>query len=337
MMLLNRQQELSIAKSSAIGNVRIVDNAYAEPKAVKPKKVLLVLLGMIIGGVLSVGIVLLRALLRRGIEAPEQLEDLGIDIYASIPVSEWLIRKDQSRKSAKLGLKKNSGSFLAVDNPADVAVEAMRSLRTSLHFEMLDATNNVLMITGPIPNVGKTFISCNLAAVIAHTGKKVLFIDADMRRGNTHKLLQVACEHGLADYLAGKGPIESFIQPVHSAGFDIISRGVAPSNPAELLTGIRFAELISYASSHYDLVIIDTPPILPVTDAAIIGPYAGTTLLVARFEKNTSREIEISIKRLEKSGAIVKGCILNCVVRKASSYFSYGYTNYDYSYSTKKI
>lgn len=98
----------------------------------------------------------------------------------------------------------------------------------------------------------------------------------------------------------------------------------------------RFQELLSWAAKNYDLVIVDTPPILAVTDAAIIGGYVGTTLLVARFELNTAKEIEVSMKRFEQSGIHVKGCILNGVVKKASSYYGYGYNHYGYSYSDKK-
>ncbi len=107
------------------------------------------------------------------------------------------------------------------------------------------------------------------------------------------------------------------------------------SNPVELLMHKNFGQLISWASSNYDIVILDTPPILAVTDAAIIGNYAGTTLLVARFEVDTAKEIEVSIKRFEHGGVIVKGCILNGVVKKASSYYSYGYSNYGYTYDSK--
>lgn len=334
MQLLNRQQELNIAKSSAIGNVRIIDNAVTKPKPVKPKKVLVVLIGMIIGGVLSLGIVLLQVFLRRGIETPEQLEELGINVYASVPVSEAFASKRTQ------GISKNAKneyySFLAVDNPADLAIEAIRGLRTSLHFAMMEARNNILMISGASPNAGKTFISSNLSAVIAQTGKKVLFVDADMRKGYTHKLFNTSNDNGLSDILSGKIIEKQALKRIDPAGFDFISRGMVPPNPAELLMHKRFDSLLKWASENYDLVILDTPPILAVTDAAIIGNYVGTTLLVSRFELNTAKEIEVSIKRFEQSGVPIKGCILNGVVKKASSYYSYGYNHYGYSYSDKK-
>ena len=336
MQLLNRQQELSIAKSSAIGNVRIIDNAVTQPKPVKPKKVLVVLIGIILGTIISASIVLLRVFLRRGIETPEQLEELGINVYASIPVAETFTKNVVQKKRWSRKIVDEIPEFLAVDNPADLAIEAIRGLRTSLHFAMMEARNNVLMISGASPNAGKTFVSSNLAAVISQTGKKVLFIDTDMRKGYTHELFNESNTNGLSDILSGRVEINKAIKTIKSPGFDYISRGMAPPNPAELLMHRRFSELLNWASENYDIVVLDTPPILAVTDAAVIGNYAGTTLLVARFELNTAKEIEVSLKRFEQSGVLVKGCIFNGVVKKASSYYGYGYNHYGYSYSDKK-
>lgn len=333
LQLLNRQQELNIAKSSAIGNVRIIDSAITEPKPIKPKKLFVIAIGFILGGVISIGLVLMRIFLRRGIESPEQLEEIGINVYASIPVSEWLSKSN--RKSNSLH-KNQSDTLLVVENPADLAVEAIRSLRTSLHFAMMEARNNVLMISGASPNAGKTFISSNLAAIIALTGKKVLFIDSDLRKGCVHKMFGRKQDKGLSEILSGQVATESVIEKVTGGEFDYIGRGQIPPNPAELLMHPRFEHLLTWASQHYDLVIVDTPPILAVTDAAIIGRYVGTSLLVARFEKNTVKEIEVSMKRFEQSGVTIKGCILNGVVKKASSYYGYGYSHYGYSYSDKK-
>ncbi|WP_432219958.1 polysaccharide biosynthesis tyrosine autokinase [Klebsiella pneumoniae] len=335
MQLLNRQQELSIAKSSAIGNVRIIDNAVTQPKPVKPKKVLIVLLGFVFGGVISICIVLLRVFLRRGIESPEQLEELGINVYASVPVAE-IISKTASKKGT---FTKKQNDFdkglLALVNPTDLAIEAIRGLRTSLHFAMMESRNNILMISGASPNAGKTFISSNLAAVISQSGKKVLFIDTDMRKGYAHKLFNVQPENGLSDYLSKRIELEKVIKQTSIAGLEFISRGVIPPNPAELLMHQRMGEFLNWANEHYDMVILDTPPILAVTDAAVIGNYAGTTLLVARFELNTTKEMTIAFKRFDQSGINVKGCILNGIVKKASSYYGYGYHHYGYSYKEK--
>ncbi|MGX6597867.1 polysaccharide biosynthesis tyrosine autokinase [Klebsiella quasivariicola] len=333
MQLLNRQQELNIAKSSAIGNVRIIDDAVTQLKPVKPKKILVVIIGFILGLSIAIGVVFLRIMLRRGIETPEQLEEIGINVYASVPVAESLVSNDRSIKNIrkKITHKEYTG-LLATTNPADLAIEAIRGLRTSLHFAMIEARNNILMISGASPNAGKTFISSNLAAVVAQTGKKVLFIDTDMRKGYVHKVFDVENDNGLSNYLSGKLGLEATLKKIPEAGFDFISRGVVPPNPSELLMHRRMEEMLKWASQNYDLVILDTPPILAVTDAAIIGHYAGTTLLVARFELNTVKEMDVAFKRFEQSGIVAKGCILNGIVKKASSYYGYGYNHYGYSY-----
>lgn len=336
MQLLNRQQELNIAKNSAIGNVRIIDDASTAPKPVKPNKKLVVAIGLLLGLIFSVALVLLKVFLRRGIDSPEQLEEIGINVYASVPVSEWM-SKQASKKIVKGKNKpKENLSFLALENPADLAIEAIRSLRTSLHFAMMEANNKVLMISGASPNAGKTFITSNLSAIISQSGQRVLFIDADMRKGYSHQIFRQSVDGGLSEILSGKIATTAAVKKIDSTGFDFISRGTIPPNPAELLMHPRFQALIEWANENYDLVLVDTPPILAVTDAAIIGRYAGTTLLVARFEENTAKELEVSVKRFEQSGVHIKGCILNGVIRKASSYYGYGYNHYGYNYEDKK-
>ncbi|CAI2137104.1 Tyrosine-protein kinase wzc [Serratia fonticola] len=338
MQLLNKEQALSISKASTVGNVRIIDSAVTQFKPVEPRKIIVVLLSIVLGGMLSIGYVLLRSFLHRGIETPEQLEELGINVYASVPLSEWQRKKDLEFVGKNKGKKLNtdSNSLLAFGNPADLAIEAIRSLRTSLHFAMIEAKNNVLMISGASPGIGKTFISANLAAVIAQTGQRVLFIDSDMRKGYAHELVGLDGSNGLSEILSGKISVEFAVKNSTYEGFDFIPRGQVPPNPSELLMHTRFEELIKWASSNYDLVLVDTPPILAVTDAAIIGKHTGTALMVARFELNSPKEVEVSIRRFEQNGIDIKGVILNAVVKKMSNYYNYGYDYYTYKYEEKK-
>ncbi|HHQ6553074.1 TPA: tyrosine-protein kinase Wzc [Serratia fonticola] len=331
MQLLNKQQELSITKASTVGNVRIIDPAVVQPKPVKPNKSLIVLIATVLGGVVSVMAVLVKNMLHRGIESPDQLEEKGINVYASIPLSEW-----QQKKDSELILRSNkksntrSKTLLAVGNPTDLAIEAIRSLRTSLHFAMLESKNNVLMICGASPNIGKTFVTINLAAVIAQTGLRVLTIDADMRKGYSHTLLNMPWKDGLSDILSQQVSIESAIKKTEVKNLDFISRGTIPPNPSELLMGARFNELIEWAEKNYDIVMIDTPPILAVTDAAVIGRLVGTSLLIARFAVNTVKEMEVSIQRFNQNGIDIKGVILNAAEKRASSSYGYGYYQYEY-------
>ncbi len=334
MQLLNKQQELKITEASTVGDVRIVDPAIAQPGVLKPKTALIILGSIILGLMLSVVGVLLRSLFNRGIESPQALEEHGISVYASIPLSEWQKARDnvQTIKGVK---RYKQSQLLAVGNPTDLAIEAVRSLRTSLHFAMMQARNNVLMLTGVSPSIGKTFVCANLAAVISQTNKRVLLIDCDMRKGYTHELLGTNNVNGLSEILIGKGDISSSAKPTSIPHFDLIPRGQIPPNPSELLMSERFGELIAWASSHYDLVLIDTPPILAVTDAAIVGRHVGTTLMVARYAVNTLKEVETSLSRFEQNGIQVKGVILNSIFRRASGYQDYGYYEYEYTSDAK--
>ncbi|MEC6798271.1 polysaccharide biosynthesis tyrosine autokinase [Photobacterium sp. S4TG1] len=331
--LLNKVQELSIVKASTVGNVRILDNAQAYSQAVKPKKSLIVVLATLLGGMLSVAIVLLRAALHKGIESPDQIEQIGLPVYASIPMSDWQLNLNKKHKHQHTATVKQT--LLAVSNPADLSIEALRSLRTSLHFAMMEAKNNILMISGPSPEIGKSFVSANMAAVIAKTGQRVLVIDADMRKGRMERQFGTSSKCGLSDYLSGQKDITDIIKQPGIDNLDFISRGDTPPNPSELLMHPRFSELMVWASANYDMVVIDTPPILAVTDAAVVGAHAGTTLMVGRFEQSVVKEVEISKQRFEQNGIEVKGFILNAVVRKASGYYgNYGY--YQYSYVSDK-
>ncbi len=330
--LLNKVQELSIIKAGTVGNVRILDEAQSYAKPVKPKKPLIVVLATLLGGMLSVALVLVKAALHRGVENPDEIEQIGLSVYASVPKSNL-----QLELANKLARKKRNTdlTLLAESNPADLSIEALRGLRTSLHFAMMEAKNNVLMISGPAPGIGKSFVSTNFAAVAAKTGQKVLLIDADMRKGYLQQCFGLNWENGLSDLLSGKITRDVAVQSAKVENLDIITRGQVPPNPSELLMHPRFKELVDWASENYGLVIIDTPPVLAVTDPSIVGAIAGTTLMVARFGQNTVKEIDVARSRFEQAGIEVKGVILNAIEKKASSSYGYGYYNYSYGDSSK--
>ncbi|MEZ8865796.1 polysaccharide biosynthesis tyrosine autokinase [Vibrio splendidus] len=332
--LLNKVQELSIIKAGTVGNVRILDDAQAYARAVKPKKPLIVVLATLLGGMLSVAFVLVKAAFHRGVESPDQIEQIGLPVYAAVPKSDLQIELTNRFKSKKQQTK-GTQALLAESNPADLSVEALRGLRTSLHFAMLEAKNNVLMISGPAPGIGKSFISTNFAAVAAKTGQKVLLIDADMRKGYLQQSFGLKWENGLSDVLSSKTEFAQSVKSTPVENLEIITRGQVPPNPSELLMHPRFAELMEWASKEYDLVIVDTPPVLAVTDPSIVGAFAGTTLMVARYGQNTIKEIDVARNRFEQSGIEVKGVIFNAIEKKASSSYGYGYYNYTYS-SDKK-
>ena len=327
--MLNKSQELDVMRAGTVGNVRVIDEAVVNTsQPVKPKKALIVTLATLLGGMLGVAIALLRHALNRGVENPELIEQIGLPVYASIPFS-----KDQEILERK-GKGVQGSSLLAATNPADLSIEALRSLRTSLHFAMMEAKNNILMISGPSPGVGKSFVSANLAAIIAQAGQKVVLLDGDMRKGYLHKLVDHSAEPGLSDLLAHTHTLADVIHRTNVEGLHFIGRGQIPPNPSELLMHANFQNLLNQLSQMYDMVIIDTPPVLAVTDAALVGRLAGTSLIVTRFGLNPVKEIELTLQRFRHNGIEVKGAIFNAVQKKASAYGYGNYAYYQYEYKS---
>lgn len=329
--VLNKVQELQMARAGTVGNVRIIDQALVSGGAIAPKKPMIVILATLLGGMLAVGGVLLIGLMRRGVETPDQIEQAGLPVYATVPLSDAqqkLVRKVKSKGDKRT--HEITTAILAERDPADLSIEALRGLRTSLHFAMLEAKNHSLMITGSSPGIGKSFIAVNLAAVCAQTGQRILVIDADMRKGHLHHAFGGQSANGLSDVLSGRSTWQAQVRTSTVEGLSYLARGIAPPNPSELLMGERFAQMLAEIEQHYDLVIVDTPPVLAVTDPAIVGNHCGTTLLLARFELNTVKEIQLAVRRLEGAGVVVKGAILNAMEKKAASSYGYGYYQYAY-------
>ena len=325
MILLNKQHELNISKASTLGNVRIIDHAVTQQKPVKPKKILIVLLSALMGFLFSSGVIVVRNLLIKGIRQPAELEKRGIPVLAVVPLAPELTKRRRCRAIPTY----QSDELLAKSTPTSLAVEALRGLRTSLHFAMLKSDNKILMISGTSPGVGKSFVSSNLAVLMAQAGTRVLLIDCDLRRGYLHRVFSAAENGaGLADYLSQDVNISSVIQHTEYPEVDFIGRGRMTNNPAELFMSEKFKTLLTSCSTQYDVIIIDTPPILSVTDAAIVGRYASTSLMVVRFEQNSLKEVEAGLRRFDQNGIAIQGTIFNGVEKRAAEPYTYG----DYSY-----
>lgn len=321
--LLSKQQELNILKASSQGNVRIIDMAAVPKKPIKPKKMIIVALATVVGLFLGVVYFLARSMLNQGLHHEDEIEALGLEVIISIPNSDSQSKRD--RLLRKVGKRKHvrSNSMLALKDPTDMAVEALRALRTNLFFRTLNSQNNVIMISGATPEVGKSFVAANLAVLMAQSEKKVLLIDGDMRKGYMHHLLNVPSGEGLAEILLRDEPYHQYIWKTNLAGLHFLSGGGTPKSPAELLLNGRLKSFLAWANEHYDFVILDTPPVLAVTDAAVMGQYAGITLLVSRFGKTNWRELDASVARFVNGNVSVNGIILNGVERTASNYYSY--------------
>ncbi|WP_180046463.1 polysaccharide biosynthesis tyrosine autokinase [Acinetobacter sp. YH12117] len=327
--LLNSYQQLRIAKAGEIGNVRIVDTAVEPIEPIKPKKLQILILSIFLGGFLGTLLALLRNMLRSGVKDSTQIEnELDLPVYATVP------RSPVQESRIKLLKKKKNIPILAVKNSDDIAIESLRSMRTAIHFALSSAKNNIIMVSGPAPEVGKSFISTNLATILAQSQKRVLIIDADLRRGYLHKYFNQQAQPGLADYLNGQTELSQVIKATEVSGLDVIARGKSPANPSELLSTTQFATMLNQLSGQYDHILIDTPPILAVTDGIIISQHAGVNLVIARYAKTQMKELELTINRFEQVGVKVNGIILNDIQRSSAGY-GYGY-NYSYAYKANK-
>ena len=196
----------------------------------------MVALAIFVGLLVSAAVILLRQAFYRGVESPDVIEKLGVPVYAGLPYSPSQEQLNRRRKA-----RDGKTRLLSLTEPTDLAVESLRSLRTSLKFAMLEARNKVLMITSPTPAVGKSFVSSNLAAVIAQTGQRVLLIDADMRRGYLHTLFGMAPRNGLSDALASGLSLAEITNRTEVKNLHFISAGFSAPNPSELLMHENFA------------------------------------------------------------------------------------------------
>jgi len=281
----------------------------------------------VLGALLGCAVAFTRKALKAGVEDPDLIErHVNIPVYATIAHSK---RQDQIYK--KLRTNGAQQAILATDSPNDVAIESLRNLQTALHFGTMDVKNNCIMIAGPSPGVGKSFISVNLAAVLTSNKKKVLLIDGDMRRGHLHKLLGLERENGLSDFIGGEIPIGQVLHESAVPKLTFVPAGRLPPNPAELLLHKRFSNCLSVLIPRYDHIIIDSPPILAATDASIIGQMAGATLMVVKSGEHPMREIEQSVKRLKRAGVNLRGLLVNDITQNRR----YGAGKYTYHYAYK--
>jgi len=326
--LLNSYQQLKIANAGEIGNVRIIDTAVEPVKPIKPKKLIVLILSIFVGGFIGVLIALLRKMMRSGVNDSTQIEnELDLPVYATVP------RSPIQETRMSILKKKKSIPILAVKSSDDIAIESLRSIRTAIHFALTSAKNNIIMIAGPSPEVGKSFISTNLATIFAQGNKRVLLIDADMRRGYMHKYFDVDVKPGLSELLSGQADLTQVLHKTQVANLDVITRGKSPANPSEMLSSTQFKDLLEKFQTQYDHIIIDTPPVLAVTDGIIISQYTGVKLIVARYAKSHMKELELTINRFEQAGVKVNGFILNDIQRSSGG--GYGY-NYAYAYKAQK-
>lgn len=331
--LLNRVQEMEVVKSGTIGNIRIIDSPLVPLGPSGPDNAQTLVLFSVAGAMFGMLILLGIYFLRSGISDPAIIESkLGLPTYGSIPYSQV-----QARLESRFKNKQLDRQFLAQSEPAGPTMEAIRSVRTALHFARMDAGNNIVMLTGPEPQVGKSFVSVNLAGTLALAGESVIVVDADLRRGHINKAFNLPRDGGLSDVIAGRMALDEAIHTTDLENFSVLTTGTFPPNPSELLLQDRFEETMQALSKRFDHVIIDSPPVLAVTDAAIIGRLAGVVMLVLKSGTHSLRMIDDTVGRLERANIRVQGTLFNQVGRGRLAQYSYKYGYYygGYKYEYK--
>ncbi|MFT3917325.1 MAG: polysaccharide biosynthesis tyrosine autokinase [Anaeromyxobacteraceae bacterium] len=324
MLVLNKAQELRVVKSGTVGNVRTVDEAFVPDEPVAPRPAATLLVALALGLCLGAGLAFVRRALDDRTVDPDEIERAtGVSVYATIPHSQ---RQEHLRGFTRR--RKPLGVLAAID-PSDVAIEHLRSLRTSLQFALLEASSNVVMVSGPSPGLGKSFVTVNLALVLAEADRRVLVVDADLRRGHLHRYFGLPRRPGISEQLDGSGP-EGGVQKTGHPRLDVLTTGRLPPNPAEMLASERFRRLLDGLSHRYDIVLVDTPPILAVADPTLVGQAAGVVLLVLKAGHHPIREISLAVKRLEQSRIRVHGAVLNDVTTTGLAARYAGHYAYEY-------
>jgi tyrosine-protein kinase Etk/Wzc len=325
--LLNSAQQLKLITVGKVSNVRLIDAPMLPEKPVKPNRPVILALAVLAGLFLGVLVAFFRKSLYGGIDTPEQVEKMvGVPVYATIPHS-----KKQKELYQQVNAKHQKVPLLAAVASEDAAIESLRSFRAALQFSMPTFRNNIVLISGATPGMGKSFVSANLAALMAATGKRVLLVDADLRNGLLHLYFGFGRQDGLSDVIVGARTPEQAIHRNVIENMDFISTGTLPPNPSELLLRPGFGEMLQQLSSHYDLVLVDAPPILAVADTLIIGSHVGAIYITTRAGVTTPGEINESLKRLAQAGLAAKGVLFNDLKTRPGRYgygYGYGYGGY---------
>lgn len=330
--LLTSSQQLRLVKEGKVGNVRVVDAPVVPERAIKPQRLQILAISGVLGLLLGMGLAFLRNSLRPGIKDPADIESAtGLHVFATVPHSVEQDKLTKLVKSHAPGIH-----LLATTHPEDPGVESLRSLRTALQFAMLDARNNVVLFSGPTPGIGKSFTSANFAVVMGAAGKRVLLIDADMRKGHLHQFFGLQRGLGLSELIIGTRTLGDVLRRAVAPNVDLLTTGTMPPNSGELLLSPSMVQLLQDLSAQYDLVLIDTPPVLAVSDTQAIAPHAGTVFLVARASVTSLGELHECTKRLGQAGIPVKGVVFNDLDTSRQRYGGYGYKSSRYRYTDYK-
>jgi succinoglycan biosynthesis transport protein ExoP len=330
-----RLDEINILKSASGGFDAEVINPPQRGVKVAPKAFSVFAVAIILGLVGGFGLAYLAEMSDQSFRTPEEIRrTLGLPVVGHIP----FFPPEDKEKLAAAGGPVVDPSLCTFYRPKSREAEAIRGVRTALFFSR-QGGHTLVQITSPDMGDGKSTVSSNLAVSIAQAEKKVILIDADFRRPRVHKLFNLSAEKGLASVISGEAELAGVIQTTAVPGLSILPCGPIPSNPAELLTLPRFREILESLRETYDYVLVDTPPLLAVTDPCTVVPYVDGVLLTVRISKNARPNATRAKEILASLGARVIGVVVNGVGKDTNSGYGSGYSyggyRYGYGYSYK--
>ncbi|MCH9756369.1 MAG: polysaccharide biosynthesis tyrosine autokinase [Gammaproteobacteria bacterium] len=330
-LLLNKYQELQVIKGGTLSGVHFLAKATIPNGPMPTKARFFKIAGGLCGGMLGILFILIRKFLSPLVDDPQWTErNLSLPNVAIVPYS-----KIQLQSSAlTLSGTKNTLLLLAHFYPQNTVIEALRSLRTTLQVALSCADNNLVSILGIAPGVGKSFITSNLAYLLAAAGKRVLLIDTDLRKGTAHKYFGIKPSPGLADVLLQEMDVKDVLQKTDlQENLTVLPRGHYPKNPSELLMKQQFKTIIQTCSKEYDVVLFDTPPILLVTDAILTAALSATNFLVMGAGVHQPHDVELAFNRLKHADISVEGSIFNFHKGQTRNQYYGKYYNYSYYYA----
>lgn len=299
-------------------NVRVVDPAALPEKPIKPRKLRMLALGLLLGLAFGVAAALLVETLDQTIRSQEDVEQkLSFPFLGLIPFSSGSGPAYEAMVAKELSLSS----------------EAVRNLRTMVDFAGMSQKSKAILVTSTVQNEGKTFVSSNLAVAFAQLGESVLVVNGDLRRPSVHKNFAVSSERGISDFLAlGQDVKElgALVRPTEVPNVSLLPCGPRPPNPSELLNTARLGALIAWAKENYDRVVIDCTPIFPIHDTLLWGRHVGSAVFIVRYGATRVPLILKAGQRLESAGIKILGAVVNAARPEGLTYASYGYYYHAY-------
>ena len=321
-ILDSRIKEINVTEDTGALNISILEVAKAPQRPSEPRKAQVMGMALVLGLILGGAVALLRDWLDQRLKSCEEIASiLGTQVLGVVPHI-----GGKERTPAACGQNVHRV-------PTSHAAEAYRTVRTAVYFGVPDGEAKTLCITSPTPGDGKSTLTSNLSIAMAQAGQRTLIIDADMRKPMQHQIFEAESGMGLADVLAGATTPDAAIQKTDVDGLDILPCGTIPPNPSEMLNSQAFVGMLQELSERYDRLVIDAPPVMPVTDARIVAAVSDACVLVLRSEKSTRKVAQQAAQGLMSVGACILGAVVNDVSKRAGRYGHYGY-GYGYGYGS---